>query len=159
MLPLAKLEAVARRFNELEHLLCSPAVLSDQNKLQKLNKERSELEPVVAAFGKLREIDKKIAEDRELLGDPELGELAQGELPELEAEKTRLEQELEILLLPKDPNDARNTVIEIRSGEGGEEAALFAADVFRMICRYAEAKRWKIEILNQSEASAGGLKR
>jgi peptide chain release factor 1 len=158
MLPIAKLEAVARRFNELEHLLCSPAVLNNHNELQRLNKERTDIEPVVTAFGKLCALEKKIAEDRELLSDPELGELARGELPDLEAEQAKLEQEIELLLLPKDPNDERNTILEIRSGEGGEEAALFAADLFRMICRYAETKRWKVEVLNVSEASAGGVK-
>jgi peptide chain release factor 1 len=158
MIPTAKLEALARRFTELEHLLCSPAVLSDSNKLNKLNKERVDSEPVVLAFARLREVEKKIAEDRELLGDPELGELAQAELPELEAEHAQIEESLQLLLLPKDPNDERNTVLEIRSGEGGEEAALFAADIFRMISRYAEGKRWKIEILSTSDASAGGIK-
>src|SRR4029077_12888128 len=90
--------------------------------------------------------------------DPELGELCRAELPELEAEQTRLAQEIELLLLPKDPNDERNTILEIRSGEGGEEAALFAADLYRMICRYAETKRWRVEELSRSEASAGGVK-
>jgi peptide chain release factor 1 len=99
-----------------------------------------------------------MAGHRELLDDPELGELARAELPDLEVERLRLEGELSILLLPKDPNDERNTILEIRSGEGGEEAALFAADLFRMISRYAESKRWKIEILNRSDASAGGIK-
>src|SRR5215212_6168244 len=148
MLPIAKLEAVARRFNELEHLLCSREVLNNHNELQRLNKERTDIEPVVAAFGKLRDLEKKIAEDRELLSDPDLGELARGELPALEADKDKLEREIELLLLPRDPNDERNTIIEIRSGEGGEEAALFAADIFRMICRYAESKRWRIEVLS-----------
>jgi len=158
MLPIAKLETLARRFHELEHLLCSPAVLSDQHKQQKLNKERSELDPVVAGFGRLQEVVKRIAENRELLGDPELAELARGELPELETEQQRLEAELEVLLLPRDPNDERNTVLEIRSGEGGEEAALFAGDLYRMICRYAEGKKWKIEELSRSEAEKGGIK-
>lgn len=158
MLPIAKLEAVSRRFHELENLLCSPSVLGNHAELQKLNKERTDIEPVVAAFGRLRALNKKLAEDRELLDDPELGELARAELPELEAERGRLEQDLELLLLPKDPNDERNTIVEIRSGEGGEEAALFAADIFRMICRYADGKRWKIEVLNMSEAAAGGVK-
>ncbi len=158
MLPIAKLETLARRFQELEHLLCSPAVLSDPHKLQKLNKERSELEHVVAGFARLQDVVKRIAENRELLADPELGELARGELGELEAEQTKLEAELEVLLLPRDPNDERNTVLEIRSGEGGEEAALFAADLYRMICRYAEGKKWRIEELSRSEAEKGGLK-
>jgi peptide chain release factor 1 len=158
MLPIAKLEAVSRRFQELENLLCSPAVLSDPSKLQRHNKERTDLEPVVTAFAKLCDIGKKITDDRELLADPELGELARLELPELEAEQLKIEADLEVLLLPKDPNDERNTIVEIRSGEGGEEAALFAADLFRMLVRYAETKRWKVEILHKSEASAGGVK-
>ena len=158
MLPIEKLRAVERRFRELEHLLCSPETLSDPNRIQKLNRERTELEPVVASFGRLQDVEKRVAEDREMLADPEMAELARAELPELEAEKTRIEGELELLLLPKDPNDERNTIVEIRSGEGGEEAALFAADLFRMLCRYAEGKRWKVEILTVSEASAGGYK-
>ena len=158
MLPIEKLEAVARRFRELEHLLCAPESLSDPNKLQKLNKERTDLEPVVVSFSRLRDVEKRIAEDKEVFDDPELGELARAELPELEAERETISSELELLLLPKDPNDARNTVLEIRSGEGGEEAALFAADIFRMICRYAETKRWKVEVLSLSEAAAGGYK-
>jgi peptide chain release factor 1 len=158
MLPISKLEAVERRFNELEHLLCSPAVLSNHAELQKLNKERSDLEPVVSAFAKLRGVEKRIEEDREALADPELSELARAELPGLEEERSKIAADLEVLLLPKDPNDERNTVIEIRSGEGGEEAALFAADLFRMICRYAEVKKWKVEVLSMSEASAGGVK-
>jgi len=158
MLPIEKLEAVARRFRELEHLLCAPESLSDPNKLQKLNKERTELEPVVLSFSRLRDVEKRIAEDKEALDDPELGELARAEIPELEAERDTISSELELLLLPKDPHDARNTVLEIRSGEGGEEAALFAADLFRMICRYAETKRWKVEVLSLSEAAAGGYK-
>jgi len=158
MLPIAKLEAVARRFRELEHLLCSPEALADHAKLQKLNKERTDLEPVVTQFARLNDVERRIAEDREVLADPELGELARAELPELEAEREVIANELELLLLPKDPNDAKNTIVEIRSGEGGEEAALFAADVFRMIVRYAETKRWKVEILSVSEASAGGYK-
>ena len=158
MLPLKKLEAVERRFRELENLLCTPAVLSDHAKLTKLNKERSDLEPVVAAFGRLRDVDRRIADNREALTDPELAELAQAELPDLDAEKRRLEGELEFLLLPRDPNDEKNTLVEIRSGEGGEEAALFAADLFRMISRYAETKRWKVEVMSTSDAAAGGYK-
>jgi peptide chain release factor 1 len=158
MLPRAKLEAVQRRYNELENLLCSPAVLSDSNQLTKLNRERSELEPVVAAFGRLLDLERRIEDDKQALSDPELAELAQAELPELEAEQRTLEQDVRVLLLPKDPNDSKNTVVEIRQGEGGEEAALFAADLFRMISRYAERNRWSVEILSMSEASAGGFK-
>ncbi|APR83830.1 Peptide chain release factor 1 [Minicystis rosea] len=158
MLPIQKLETVARRFHELENLLCSPATLSDPNKLQKLNKERTELEPVVNAFAKLKDVEKRIAENRELASDPELGELARAELPDLEGEQQKLEADLEVLLLPRDPNDERNTIVEIRSGEGGEEAALFASDLYRMLLRYAETKKWRIEELTRSEAEKGGLK-
>jgi peptide chain release factor 1 len=158
MVPTAKLETVARRFTELEHLLCSPAVLTDPSKLQKLNKERSDLEPVVRAFERWRDIDKRIAENRELASDPELGEMARAELPELETDLVRLEGELSLLLLPRDPNDERNTIVEIRSGEGGEEAALFANDLYRMLLRYAETKRWRIEELSRSESEKGGIK-
>lgn len=158
MLPRAKLEAVERRYQEVEHLLCSPQVLSDPRELSKLNKERTELDPVVVAWGKLLDVERRIDEDKAALSDPDLASLAEAELPELEGERTRLEAELEILLLPKDPNDSRNVVVEIRSGEGGEEAALFAADLFRMMTRFAERKRWNVEVLNLSEASAGGYK-
>jgi peptide chain release factor 1 len=158
MLPRAKLEAVQRRYSELENLLCSPAVLSDSNQLTKLNRERSELEPVVTAFGRLLDLERRIEDDKQALADPELAELAEAELPELEAEQRTLEQDVRVLLLPKDPNDTKNTVVEIRQGEGGEEAALFAADLFRMISRFAERNRWNVEILSMSEASAGGYK-
>ncbi len=158
MLPIEKLEAVTQRFEELDRLLCTPEVLGDHRKLQKLNKERADLEPVVTAFAELRELDQRIAEDREALEDPELRELAEQELGELEQQREDVGERLQLLLLPKDPNDERNTVVEIRTGTGGEEAALFAADLFRMISRYAESKNWKVEILSLSEASAGGFK-
>jgi len=158
MLPIEKLEAVSRRFQELDHLLCSPEVLKDSNRMQKLNKERVDLEPVVEAFQKWRKLARQIAENQEAFSDPELMELARAELPELEAAVAKLTAEIELLLLPRDPNDEKNTIVEIRSGEGGEEAALFAADLFRMLTRYADTKGWKVEILSSSEASAGGYK-
>ncbi|MFO0614463.1 MAG: peptide chain release factor 1 [Polyangiaceae bacterium] len=158
MLPKEKLEALVRRYGELEHLLCSPEVLTDRNRLQKLNKERSDMEAVVGAWGRYKDIERRVAEDKEALADPELAELARAELPELEAERESLEKEVSVLLLPKDPNDERNTVLEIRSGEGGEEAALFAADLFRMLSRFAEKRRWTVEVLSMSEAAAGGYK-
>jgi peptide chain release factor 1 len=138
--------------------MCQPQVLSDRTQLSKLNKERSDLEPLIIAFGRYRDLAKKIQEDEEALNDPELRELAQMELPELNAERTELERAIELLLLPADPNDKKNTILEIRSGEGGEEAALFAADLFRMYTRYAETIGWKIEILSSSESTTGGFK-
>lgn len=158
MLPREKLAAATRRYQELEHLLCSREVLGDRNQLQKLNKERNDMEAVVAAYASLLGLEKRIEDSRAMLADPELGELAKEELGELEQEHERVAQEVQLLLLPRDPNDDRNVVLEIRAGEGGEEAALFAADLFRMFTRYAERKRWKIEVLSSSEASAGGLK-
>ena len=158
MLPTAKLEALARRFNELEHLLCSPAVLADSNKLNKLNKERVDSEPSVAAYAILKMKLQELADATQLAEDPDFRDMAFEDINRLKVEIPKIEETLQLLLLPKDPNDERNTVLEIRSGEGGEEAALFAADIFRMICRYAEGKRWKIEILSTSDASAGGIK-
>src|SRR5689334_17966455 len=158
MLPIEKLEAVARRFSEVEHMLCSPDVLGDRHKLQQLNKERSEIEPVIAAFNEWRQVDRRIKEDREALKDPELRALAEEELPSLEQQAQKLEDNLKLLLLPSDPNDKKNVILEIRSGEGGEEAALFAADLFRMYARYAETAGWKVDILNESESQTGGYK-
>jgi len=158
MLPTDKLEQLSRRYRELDELLCRPDVLADRQKISKLNKERSDLEPVIQKFALLQEVSKKIKEDEEARDDPELRELAELELPGLEAERTTLEQSIQLLLLPQDPNERKNTILEIRSGEGGEEAALFAADLFRMYSRFAETKGWKVEILNVSESATGGYK-
>jgi peptide chain release factor 1 len=158
MLPLDKLEQISRRYVELDDLLCDPKVLSDRAQLSKLNKERSEIEPLVQAFGRYRDVEKKLREDEEALSDPELRELAELEIPELQAEKSTLEQQIQLLLLPRDPNDEKNVILEIRGGEGGEEATLFAADLFRMYSRWAETKGWKIEVLSLSESASGGYK-
>src|SRR5580692_6286357 len=158
MLPLEKLEQISRRQTELEELLCRPDVLGDRARFNKLNKERSDLEPLVDAVARYLDVVKKIRDDEEALGDPELRELAQAELPELVAARGHLEQAIQLLLLPPDPYERKNTILEIRSGEGGEEAALFAADLFRMYSRYAERKGWNVEILSQSESATGGLK-
>jgi peptide chain release factor 1 len=158
MLPTEKLEQLVRRYGELEELLCSQEVLGDRARQSRLNKERSDLEPLVGAFQRYSLIEKKIREDEEALADPELRELAQAELHELADERGRIEQSIRMLLLPPDPHDSKNTILEIRSGEGGEEAALFAADLFRMYSRYAERQRWNIEILSSSESATGGFK-
>ena len=158
MLPREKLKSLVRRHEEVERLLCDPNVLSDLKKLNSLNRERTQLVPLVDAMGKLESVERRIREDEEALDDPDLGPLARQELPELQAEQKGLEQELRLLLLPKDPNDEKNTILEIRGGTGGEEAALFAADLFRMYTRYAEKRGWRVEIMSMSEASAGGLK-
>ncbi len=158
MLPRDKLDALVRRSAEIEEALCQPQVANDYQRVQKLNKERSDLQPIVEAYGVYQKVETQLAEDRAVLGDPDLRELAEAEIPELEAQIDTLERQLELLLLPADPNDQRNTLIEIRGGEGGEEAALFAADLFRMYTRFAESLKWKVEIMSLSEASAGGYK-
>lgn len=158
MLPVDKLEAIERRFQEIEQLLCDPEVFADPTALHKLNKERSDTEPLVRTFGRYKDLAAAIEDDKSALADPELRELAEMELAEHEGQLTEIAQELRLLLLPRDPNDERNTIIEIRAGTGGEEAALFAADLFRMFSRYAEGKGWKVEVMNMSDASAGGYK-
>jgi peptide chain release factor 1 len=158
VIPAAKLESLSRRFNEVEQLLCDPKTLSDPQALTSLNRERAQLLPVVESFGKWTHLTKQIADDKEALSDPELGPLAEAELPELNLQLEALEREIQIQLLPRDPNDERNTILEIRAGTGGEEAALFAGDLFRMYTRYAETRGWRVEIMTTSEAAAGGLK-
>lgn len=158
MLPLEKLEQLTRRYAELDELMCRPDVLGDRNQLSKLTKERSDLEALVQAFGRYRDVEKKLKDDEEALADPELRELAELEIPELVSERTELEKQIQVLLLPADPNDKKNVILEIRGGEGGEEAALFAADLFRMYARFAEVKGWTIEVLSLSESATGGYK-
>src|SRR4051794_33711147 len=114
MLPIDKLEQLSRRYLELDDLLCDPRVLADRVQLSKLNKERTDIEPVVQAFGRHRELEKKIQEDEEALSDPELREMVELELPELQAQRKTLEGEIQLLLLPTDPNDKKNVVLEIR---------------------------------------------
>ncbi|RYZ05530.1 MAG: peptide chain release factor 1 [Myxococcales bacterium] len=158
MIPAAKLESLSRRFREVEQLLCDPKTLSEPQALTALNRERAQLLPVTEAFGKWTYLTKQIADDEDALSDPELGPLAEQELPELKEKLETLEREIQILLLPRDPNDERNTILEIRAGTGGEEAALFAGDLFRMYTRFAETRGWRVEIMNTSDAAAGGIK-
>jgi peptide chain release factor 1 len=158
MIPVDKLEAVARRQSEIDDLMCDPKVIADGGRIQKLSRERSQIIPLVEAFAGWRGVEKKIADARSMLTDPELGSLAREELAELETQRADLEQRIRVLLLPRDPNDDKNTIVEIRAGTGGEEAALFAADLFRMYGRYAEKKGWSVEVLSRSDAAAGGIK-
>ncbi len=158
MLPIDKLRSLVRRHDELERLLCDPAVLGDLKRLNALNRERTQLVPLVAAMARFDDIARRIREDEEALDDPDLGALARQDLAEVTVERGNVEQEIKLLLLPKDPNDEKNTLLEIRAGTGGEEAALFAADLFRMYTRYAEKRGWRVELMNTSEAQAGGLK-
>jgi peptide chain release factor 1 len=158
MLPIDKLEHLSRRYRELDDLMCQPNVLADRHALSKLTKERSDLEALVAKFARYQEVEKTMRENEEALGDPELRELAEMELPGLTEEKEQLVRDIKLLLLPPDPNEKRNALLEIRSGEGGEEASLFAADLFRMYSRYGEREGWSIEIMSMSESSTGGVK-
>lgn len=158
MLPRDKLASIAARHRELEELLCRPDVLSDAGRYQSYAKERSEIGDIAEAFARHVEVERQIAENREALADPELRELAEAELAELTAEHAELETRLQLLLLPKDPAEERDTILEIRAGAGGEEAALFASDLFRMYGRYAERQGWRVELLSSSASAAGGLK-
>ena len=154
---LAEIEA---RFEELTMLLGDPAVLADRRRLQEFGQERSRLKDTVDLIRQYRETEQALEDARALLrdGDEEERELGREEEQRLAPEFERLEQELKLALLPQDPADERDVIVEIRSGTGGEEAALFASDLFRMYQHYAERRGWKIEVLNTSEASAGGYK-
>jgi len=157
---LNKLEEVADRFREVEGLLSDPTVLNDQNRYRALTIEHSELIDVVKDYERCCRIREEIAGSQELLKDPdaEVREMANADVSELETELTELEEQLKLMLLPKDPNDQRNVVLEVRAGTGGDEAALFAGDLFRMYCRYADHQGWKVELLSTAESEAGGYK-
>jgi peptide chain release factor 1 len=155
---LDKLAAVEIRYEELSILLADPAVLANRQQMQKLGKEHSDLRELVDTLRVYRDVAKRVTEARELQKDPEMRELARQEETELTEEQQRLEKTLKELLMPKDPNDDKNIILEIRAGTGGEEAALFAAELFRMYTRFAERRRWGVEILSMSSASAGGIK-
>ncbi|MGD0835959.1 MAG: peptide chain release factor 1 [Polyangia bacterium] len=155
---LAKLAAVESRFDELSAKLSDPEVLAKPPLMQRLAKEHSDLRELVDALRIHRQVVKRRDEAREMQKDPEMRDLAFQEEKDLAAQEEELEGRLKILLLPKDPNDDKSILLEIRAGTGGEEAALFAADLFRMYSRFAERRRWRVEIASMSSASAGGLK-
>ncbi|HVZ86311.1 MAG TPA: peptide chain release factor 1 [Polyangia bacterium] len=155
---LDKLAGVEARYQELDRMLADPAVLANRQQMQKLSKEHSDLRELIETLRVHRDVAKRITEARELQKDPEMRELAHQEETELGTEQERLEKQLKELLLPKDPNDEKNILLEIRGGTGGEEAALFANDLFRMYTRFAERHRWAVEILSMSSAAAGGIK-
>lgn len=157
---LNKLEKIADRFREVEGLLADPSVINDQSRYRVLTKEHAELIDVVSGYEQYCRIKQEIAGSQELLKDPDpdVREMASAEVAELEAEQVELESQLKVLLLPKDPNARRNVIIEVRAGTGGDEAALFAGDLFRMYCRYADRQGWKVELLSTAEAGVGGYK-
>ena len=155
-----RLEQTEARYEALGRQLADPEVLGDHEKYQKLAKQHRDLEPVVEKFREYRTVKTGIADARSMLNesDAEIRALAQEELTALEAREPQIEEDLKLLLLPKDPNDEKNVVLEIRAGTGGDEASLFAAEIFRMYTRFAEQHRWKVEVLSSSESSVGGLK-
>lgn len=157
----AKLERVEARYDELTDLMARPEVATDHVRLQQLAREQRDLEEVVAAYRAYRQVQHQIDDARALLddgADAELRALALEELEELRPRLSALEEQLKLLLLPRDPNDSKNVIMEIRQGEGGDEAALFAADLFRMYARYAEAQGWSVEVVNANENGIGGFK-
>jgi peptide chain release factor 1 len=155
-----RLAEIERRFDELEQALADQAVATDPERLQAIGRERAEIEPIAYASRELRRLRTNLSEAEELAngGDAELAELAREEIESLRRRQAELDGELKALLVPKDPNDEKDVIVEIRAGAGGEEAALFAAELYRMYARYAESKRWKVEIISLSESEAGGYK-
>jgi peptide chain release factor 1 len=158
---LEKLEGVKIRFEEVGQLITDPDVINDMKKYIKLNKEYKELEPLVEAYNSYKNILSNIQSAKDILAnekDEEMKEMAKMELDELEEKIDPLEEEIKILLLPKDPEDDKNAILEIRAGTGGDEASIFAGDLFRMYTHFCESKKWKIEVTNISEGTVGGYK-
>ena len=155
---LEKLQAIARRLDQVERQLSDPAVYADREFLTLLSREQKELTPIVAAFRAWQQAETDCAGAQELLSDPEMRELAQEELHRARQERDRLSEELKRLLLPRDPNDDRNVILEVRAGIGGEEGALFAADLLRMYALYAERRGWHMELVYENTTELGGVK-
>ncbi len=152
-----RLEVIYKRFNEIEQLLMSPEIMGDFKKVSKLSKEQSDLKEIVDKYEEYKETKKGIEESKSLLNDSELKEMAELELTELQTNLEKITKELEILLIPKDENDGKNVIMEIRGAAGGDEANIFAGDLFRMYTYYAEKNNWKIEIINEVPGSSGGF--
>ena len=158
---LQKLAVLEDKYKDLTEKISDPEIINDQKTWQKFMKEHADLEPIIMKFREYQSVLNSIKDSKEILqeeSDEELRELAKMELSEMEDQVEPLEAELKILLLPKDPNDEKNVIVEVRGGAGGDEAALFAGDLFRMYSRYAERRRWKIELLSASDTGVGGYK-
>ncbi|MEO8660345.1 MAG: peptide chain release factor 1 [Bryobacteraceae bacterium] len=155
-----KLDEIESRFEELTRQMADPAVINDSDLYRKTTKSQSELSEMVAKYREWKTISRNLEESRQMVEeeDPDLRQMAVDDVARLEPEVIRIEDELKILLLPKDPNDEKDVVLEIRAGAGGDEASLFAAEIFRMYTRFAEEQRWRVEVTSSSESSAGGLK-
>ena len=157
---LDRLEQMEQRYNDLQAQFELPEVLNDHEKYQKIGKALREIEEPVERYRELKQIQKGLAEARAMLAetDPDLRAMAVEEIAALEPRESALEEEIKVLLIPKDPNDEKNVILEIRAGTGGDEASLFAAEIFRMYTRFAEQKRWKVEVMSLSESGVGGYK-
>jgi peptide chain release factor 1 len=155
---LDRLEQMEQRFNELSDQMGQPEIIGDHEKYQKAGRALRELTEPVAKYRELKEVMAGLAEARAMLADPDMKEMAEEEIAQLAPREPVLLEEIKILLLPKDPNDEKNVILEIRAGTGGDEASLFAAEIFRMYQRFAEQHRWKIEVLSMSESGVGGYK-
>ncbi|KXF79852.1 peptide chain release factor 1 [Enterovibrio coralii] len=157
---LTKLEVLSERYEEVQHLLGDPGIIGDQDKFRALSKEYSQLEEVTKCFNAYKQAvdDLEAAQEMANEDDPEMREMAQEEVKAAKAEIERLTDELQVLLLPKDPNDERNCFVEIRAGAGGDEAGIFAGDLFRMYSRFAESKGWRVEVINANNSEQGGYK-
>ena len=155
-----KLKGVEKRFLELERLLSDPEIVADRDAYQRYSREHADLDKIVAVFRTYRQTLKDLDDSKELLkdGDPDIIDLARDDINSLTIQKEHLENDLKKLLVPKDPLDEKNVIVEIRAGTGGEEAGLFAGDLFRMYTRYAESKNWKVEVMNHHATGVGGLK-
>ncbi|WP_419763697.1 MAG: peptide chain release factor 1 [Arcobacter sp.] len=153
-----KLQLFIDRYEEINGLLASPDISSDIKRMTALSKEQSSIEPIVNKAKEYISVLDDIQDNKALLDDPDLGELAKDELRDLEVRKPAIEEEIKVLMIPKDPNDDKNIFIELRAGAGGDEAGIFVGNLFRAYLRYAEQKGWKVEIMNQNENEAGGYK-
>ena len=152
-----RLNAIEEKYIELQQELSNPEIYNDMNRMKTLSKESSDLEETVTTYHRYKEVIQNIQDDKEMLKDPDMAELAKEELGLLEEEKVELEEKLEVLLIPKDPNDGKNVIVEIRGAAGGDEANIFAGDLYRMYSRYAEKQGYKTEIIDLEEGTAGGF--
>ncbi len=152
------LEELEKKYEELNNKIMDPAIISDREQYGKIMKEHSDLEPIIAKYREYKSVQKNLEDSKELMNDPEMKDLAEAEMLEAKEKIPQLEEELKILLIPKDPDDDKNVICEIRAGAGGDEAALFAGELFRMYSMYCEKNHWKVEILNENSTELGGYK-
>ncbi|MDQ0160588.1 peptide chain release factor 1 [Alkalibacillus salilacus] len=158
---LEKLQHIEDRYNQLTDLLMDPEVINDSNKLRKYSKEQADIQPIVEKYRKYKDLQQQIADAKTMISeesDKDVIDMAKEELEELEPQVEPMEEELKFLLIPKDPNDDKNVIMEIRGAAGGDEAALFAGDLYRLYSRYAESQGWRIEVIESHEAEVGGFK-